>query len=94
MTPTEYAAEKLAQWKRALQEQREAEAALAAARKKRKHELILELMPQVEFLRTMADLLLADAVKAKCLLGDQIFLASEWLVTDPDALPGSQDQQE
>lgn len=94
MTPNEYAAEKLAAWKRALQEQREIEAALAAARKERKHELILALMPEVEFLRTKADLLLADAVKARCLLGDQPFLASEWLVTDPDSLPGSRDQQD
>lgn len=91
MTPTEYAAEKLAEWKRALQEQREVEAALATARKKRKHEVILELMPQVEFLRTKADLLLADAVRAKCLLGDQPFVPSEWLITAPDPSPGDQE---
>ena len=90
MTPVEYAAEKLERWKRALHEQRDCEAALALARKKRNHGLILELMPQVEFLRTKADLLLADAVKAKSLLGDQAFIPSEWLITAPDQVPDQQ----
>lgn len=57
------------------------------ARKKQKHELIVELMPQVEFLPTKAELLLAEAVNAKCLLGDQPFVPSEWLITAPDAPP-------
>lgn len=86
MTPTEYAEARIAQWKRALQEQRDVEASLATARKNRNHELILELQPQVESLRTKADLLLADAVKAKSLLGDQ-FVPSEWLMTSPDQPP-------
>lgn len=83
MTPGDYAAEKLAMWKRALQEQRDAESALAAARKARKHALILELMPLVDLLRDKADLLLADAVKVQCLLRDQPF-PSGWLITGPE----------
>lgn len=92
MTPSEYAAEKLATWKRALHEQRDVEAALTAARKKRQHSLILKLMPEVEFLRTKADLLLADAVKAKSLLGDQPFFPSDWLITAPDHTPDTNDE--
>ena len=70
MTPSEYAADEIAAWQRALEEQRYAESALAAARRGRKHELILELLPQVHSLRTKADLLLADAVTLMCLFRD------------------------
>lgn len=92
MTPIEYVAEELSKWQRALQEQREAEAALEAARKKRKHALIIELMPKIDLLRTKADLLLADAVKLMCLLRDGA-LASDWLITAPDAPPDGDDHE-
>lgn len=94
MTPNQYASQKLELWKQALHEQRDAEAALAAARRKKRHELILSLIPQVEFLRTKADLLLADAVKARCLLDDEPFLASEWMITAPDASSDGSDHED
>lgn len=83
MTPLEFAAEKHAMWQRALREQRDAEALLAAARKKQNHHLILELMPKVAFLRTKADLLLADAVKIMCLWREQSALSSGCASRDP-----------
>ena len=76
MTPTDYAHSELATWEQALREQREAEEQLNAARQKRQPQRVLDLMPQVEALRLRADLLLAEAVMAKCEFSDQRFVTA------------------
>jgi hypothetical protein len=80
ITPSEYAFDELALWQRALQEQRDAESSLEEARKGRQHARILELMPQVQTLRTTADLLLAEAVKVMRSF-QEMPVITEWLTT-------------
>jgi hypothetical protein len=63
--PRELAAEELAEWEKALQEQRAAEQQLAAARRTRSHESIYPLHAKVVALTNRADLLLAKAVATK-----------------------------
>jgi hypothetical protein len=69
-TPSDYAAEELAMWEQALREQRSAEDELKAARRSGPPPRVFELLPQVDALRTRADLLLAEAVKVKCTFRD------------------------
>ncbi len=76
MTPTDYAIAELACWEQALQDQREAEAQLSAARQHRRAQRIHELLPQVRALKTRADLLLAEAVKVKCAFRDERFVTA------------------
>ena len=76
MTPTDYAHAELASWEQALQEQRRVEQQLEAARLKGRPQRVLELMPQVHASRTKADLLLAEAVMAKCEFSDQRFVTA------------------
>ncbi len=65
MTPSDYAAEELALWERALAEQRKVERELAAARRARTVAEHYALLRKQQELRTRADLLLAEAVKKK-----------------------------
>lgn len=71
MTSTDYALEELAIWEQALREQRELEEVLGEARRRQRPQHVIELMPQVQALRTRADLLLAEAVKVKCSFSNQ-----------------------
>jgi hypothetical protein len=66
MNPSDYAVEELALWERALQEQRAAEERLGAARSTVAGPAVMELVEQVQVLRTKADLLLAEATRVKC----------------------------
>ena len=70
MTPTEFATVELRVWERALQEQRDAEWELERARVTFGWIRIPSLRSQVEALRTCADLLLASAVRTKCMYRD------------------------
>lgn len=70
VTPTEFAEIELALWEQALREQQDAEQRLERARHKGPRERVFALMSEVEALRTRADLLLAEAVRVKCLLRD------------------------
>lgn len=70
MTPSEFAAEELAQWEVALHQQRDAEQELDKARAARAWVRVIKLRPQVRSLRTRADLLLAQAVNVKCTFRD------------------------
>lgn len=63
--PRQLAAEELAEWEEALQEQRAAERQLDAARRTRSHESIYPLHAKVVALAKRADLLLAKAVATK-----------------------------
>lgn len=63
--PRELAAEELAQWEKALKEQRAAERQLDAARRNRSHDSIYPLHAKVLALRNRADLLLAKAVATR-----------------------------
>ena len=63
--PRELAAEELAEWEKALKEQRAAERQLEAARRTRSHESIYPLHAKVVALTNRADLLLAKAVATK-----------------------------
>jgi hypothetical protein len=65
MKPSDFAVEELALWERALQEQRAAEERLMAARATLTGPALMELLEQVHELRTNADLLLANAARAK-----------------------------
>jgi hypothetical protein len=65
MRPSDFAVEELALWERALQEQREAEERLVAARATAAGPALMELVEEVQELRTKADLLLANAARAK-----------------------------
>jgi hypothetical protein len=86
VTPTDYAHSELATWEQALREQRQAEEQLDAARKQRRPVRVLELMPQVHALRVRADLLLAEAVMAKCEFADQRFVTAWVSSTQAHAL--------
>jgi hypothetical protein len=70
MTPSDYAQKELQLWEQALQEQRQAEEQLQNARDKGAWARTRELLPQVHALSTRADLLLAEAVKVKCMFRD------------------------
>lgn len=70
MTPTEYAAYEISMWEAALQQHRKAERQLESARRTGPRGRVIALLPQVEALRTKADLLLAEAVKVKCSFRD------------------------
>lgn len=86
MQPSDYAAEELALWEQALVEQREAERDLEQAREKRQAKRVLELRPQVEALRTRADLLLAEAIRVKCSFRNDS-MATAWVSsTQPSTL--------
>lgn len=85
MTPSDYAAEELALWEHALVEQREAERDLDRARDKGQTKRVLELMPQVQALRTRADLLLAEAIKIKCTFRDDSMVTAWVSSTQPSA---------
>lgn len=65
MTPSDYAAEELAMWERALREQRKVESALGTERQARTVAEYYSLLDKQQELRTRADLLLAEAVKKK-----------------------------
>jgi hypothetical protein len=66
VNPSEFAPEDLSLWHDALLKQREAEARLAAAVEAKAVSQVMELLPEVDALRTVADLLLAEAVRLKC----------------------------
>jgi hypothetical protein len=66
VNPSEFAPEDLSLWHDALLQQREAEARLAAAVEAKAMSQVIELLPEVDALRTVADLLLAEAVRRKC----------------------------
>jgi hypothetical protein len=68
--PSDPAAEELAKWELALNEQRAAERQLEAARRSRKPHSIYPLHAQVVALRHRADMLLAKAVETKLLFAD------------------------
>jgi len=85
MTPTDYATDELAAWEQALQQQREVESKLIAAREKGPRRRVIELLPQVEALRTRADLLLAEAVAVKCFYRSDEF-ADAWLSSSQSEL--------
>jgi hypothetical protein len=63
MSPTEYAAEELAAWQRALSEQREAEEELTHWRGRRAYARVLDVAPRVQALA-------ARAVEVKCTFRD------------------------
>jgi hypothetical protein len=65
MKPSDFAVEELALWERALQEQREAEERLILARATVAGPALMEMVEQVQELRTKADLLLANAARVK-----------------------------
>lgn len=65
MTPTDFAAEELALWERALRDQHEVERQLAAARKTKHLSQYYALLSLEEEARLRADLLLAKAVEKK-----------------------------
>ncbi len=65
MTPSDYAAEELAMWERALREQRKVERELATQRRARTVAEYYSLLNKQQESRTRADLLLAEAVKKK-----------------------------
>jgi hypothetical protein len=67
MTATDYAEVELALWQGALQEQHQAEEELQQARHERQRSRVRELLPQVHALATRSDLLLAEAVRIKCM---------------------------
>ena len=73
MTPSEYAADELALWERALRDQRDAESQLEAASLLRNPREMHELRYVVASLRTRADLLLAEAVRVMCAFRDGCF---------------------
>lgn len=85
MTPTDYAVEELSIWEQALRTQREAEAEFDEARRERRPQRVIELMPQLQALRTRTDLLLADAVKVKCSFTEQKFVRAWAGSTQPGA---------
>jgi hypothetical protein len=85
VTPTDYAAAELEMWEKALREQLDAEKALDAVRRRKRLRRVFELMPQVQALRTRADLLLAEAVKVKLSFIDQKVMAA-WDTTQPGAI--------
>ena len=68
--PSDPAAEELARWELALNQQRAAERQLEAARRSRKTKSIYPLHAQVVALRNRADMLLAKAVENKLLFAD------------------------
>ena len=86
MTPTDYAIEELALWEQSLRKQREAEEEFDEARRRRRPQRVIELMPQLQALRTRTDLLLANAVKVKCSFTDQKFVRAWASSTQPGAL--------
>lgn len=65
MTPSDYAAEELALWERALREQREVERELPMARQAKTVVQYYSLLRRQQELRARADLLLVEAVKKK-----------------------------
>lgn len=65
MTPSDYAAEELALWERALREQRKVERELPMARQAKTVAQYYSLFRRQQELRTRADLLLVEAVKKK-----------------------------
>lgn len=81
MGPTDYAAEEIELWQEALRDQREAEQIIDAAYAIGQAARVLELLPQVRVLRTRADLLLAQAVKIKCVFRDHSFIDVEAATT-------------
>ena len=70
MTPTEYAADEIALWEQARREECELELQLDTARRNGPWQLVVDLLPQVRALRARAALLLADAVRVKCMFRD------------------------
>src|SRR3954462_15546708 len=70
MTPSEYAADEIALWERALRDQRDAESQLEAASLIGNPREMHELRYVVASLRTRADLLLAEAVRVMCAFRD------------------------
>jgi hypothetical protein len=86
VTPTDYAVEELAIWEQALRTQREAETEFDEARRERRPQRVIELMPQLQALRTRTDLLLAEAVKAKCSFTEQKIVRAWAGSTQPGAL--------
>ena len=86
MTPTDYAIEEFAMWERSLREQREAEEEFDEARRRRWAQRVIELMPQLQALRTRTDLLLADAVRVKRSFTDRKFMKAWASSTQPGAL--------
>ena len=68
--PMDPAAQELAQWEVALNEQRAAERQLDVARRGRKPHSIYPLHAKVVALRNRADMLLARAVETKLLFAD------------------------
>jgi len=68
--PMKYAAEELARWQAALNEQREAERQLQQVRRRGPRAQAAQLLHRVDRLRTRADLLLAEAVGVMCAVRD------------------------
>ncbi len=82
MTPTEYAAYEISIWEAALEQHREVAARqLDLARRKGPRGRVIALIPQVEALRTKADLLLAEAVKVKCTFRDDRIMMA-WFTSE------------
>lgn len=79
MSATDYAAEELALWEKALKEQRHAERQLSAAKSTRKLHIHWKLLRHVEALRTRADLLLAHAVEVKRAFSSAQDTAPSWI---------------
>jgi len=68
--PMKYAAEELARWQSALNDQREAERHLNEVRRRGPRSHAVQLLSRVDRLRTRADLLLAEAVGVMCAFRD------------------------
>jgi hypothetical protein len=76
VTPTDFAADELALWERALEKQHAAERQLERARSRGSLLKMFQILRQLRHLRTRADLLLAHAVKTKCAVRD------DWVESD------------
>lgn len=70
MTPTDFAAEELSLWERALDKQHAAERQLERARNRGSLLKMFHIVRQLRHLRTHADLLLAQAIRKKCAARD------------------------
>lgn len=70
MTPTDFAADELALWERAMEQQHAAQRQLERARNRGSLLKVFQILRELRHLRTRADLLLAHAVKRKCAARD------------------------
>ena len=89
MTPSDFAADELALWERALERQHAAERQLQRARNRGALLKMFHILRQLRHLRTRADLLLAHAVKKKCAARDD-WVGRDRLTSTRLGLPGDQ----